>query len=82
MEELIAKIYEFNTGLPNDLAEIKYELMKESLFRFFRATCHIFFELWSQEASGINAPNAWICGDLHLENFGSYKGQTRWSILI
>ncbi|WP_139101236.1 DUF2252 family protein, partial [Acinetobacter baumannii] len=29
--------------------------------------------------SGIfkNAPPAWSCGDLHLENFGSYKGDNR-----
>ncbi|MFM6603256.1 MAG: DUF2252 domain-containing protein, partial [Dolichospermum sp.] len=30
------------------------------------------------ENSGMNlAPLTWICGDLHLENFGSYKGNNR-----
>jgi uncharacterized protein (DUF2252 family) len=24
-----------------------------------------------------SAPTAWLCGDLHLENFGSYKGDNR-----
>lgn len=26
-----------------------------------------------------SAPPAWICGDLHLENFGAYKGDNRLS---
>ncbi len=25
----------------------------------------------------IPSPVSWICGDLHLENFGSYKGNNR-----
>ncbi|MEB3324694.1 MAG: DUF2252 family protein [Cyanobacteriota bacterium] len=31
-----------------------------------------------QHGSALDAtPTAWICGDLHLENFGSYKGDNR-----
>ncbi|MFM6271696.1 MAG: DUF2252 family protein, partial [Dolichospermum sp.] len=46
-------------------------------FYFFRGTCHLFYEDLS-ENSGMNlAPLTWICGDLHLENFGSYKGNNR-----
>ena len=51
--------------------------MAENPFRFFRGTCHLFYE----DLHGSNAlpayPLSWICGDLHLENFGSYKGENR-----
>src|SRR3982751_5023923 len=73
MEELIERIYEFNSTCPEELVQLKFELMRENMFRFFRGTCHLFFEEWSKYALQLMAPLAWICGDLHLENFGSYK---------
>lgn len=51
---------------------LKYRLMLENAFRFFRGTCHLFYE--DLAASDFPAgPAGWICGDLHLENFGSYR---------
>ncbi len=51
--------------------------MRKDAFAFFRGTCHLF---WSEAprpfwTSGV--PLAWSCGDLHLENFGCYKGDDR-----
>jgi uncharacterized protein (DUF2252 family) len=52
-------------------------MMAENAFRFLRGTSHLFYE----DLSGSNplsaSPLSWICGDLHLENFGTYKGDNR-----
>lgn len=52
--------------------------MAENPFSFFRGTCHLFYEDLSKEEKSLPAsPLAWISGDLHIENFGSYKGNNR-----
>jgi uncharacterized protein (DUF2252 family) len=57
--------------------QLKYEAMAENAFSFFRGTCHLFYEdLAAAEALPLS-PLAWICGDLHIENFGSYKGDNK-----
>jgi uncharacterized protein (DUF2252 family) len=56
---------------------MKYETMAEDPFRFFRGTCHLFYEDLSHAGSFPSSPVSWICGDLHLENFGTYKGDNR-----
>jgi uncharacterized protein (DUF2252 family) len=62
--------------LPEFLA-LKYKLMAANAFRFFRGTCHIFYEDLARVSDLPKSPPSWICGDLHLENFGSYKGDNR-----
>jgi uncharacterized protein (DUF2252 family) len=44
--------------------------MAASPFGFLRGTCHLFYEF----EGNIDAPLVWSCGDLHLQNFGTYKG--------
>src|SRR6202166_307112 len=51
--------------------------MSQNAFRFFRGTCHLFYEDLSKQNPLYQYPLTWICGDLHLENFGSYKGDNR-----
>lgn len=75
--DLFERLIAFNTGLLPDMLELKYEAMAENAFRFFRGTCHLFYEdLAAAEALPLS-PLAWICGDLHIENFGSYKGDNK-----
>lgn len=45
----------------------------ENAFRFFRGTCHLFYEDLAAAVDFPAGPYGWICGDLHLENFGSYR---------
>jgi uncharacterized protein (DUF2252 family) len=52
----------------------KYIKMRKNAFVFFRATCHLFYQDLPNEWGANFAPFVWICGDLHLENFGTYKG--------
>jgi uncharacterized protein (DUF2252 family) len=51
--------------------------MAENPFRFYRGTCHLFYEDLFHNNALPAYPVSWICGDLHLENFGSYKGENR-----
>jgi len=51
--------------------------MAENAFRFLRGTCHLFYEDLHQSDALPQYPLSWVCGDLHLENFGTYKGDNR-----
>ncbi len=71
---LIKRIKQYNEGrVPHFLAE-KYKAMNEGPFRFFRGTAHLFYEDIPGDHPLLKSPKAWICGDLHLENLGSFKG--------
>ncbi|MQR01479.1 DUF2252 domain-containing protein [Glaciimonas soli] len=81
MVNVVRRIQEYNVGRDPDRLSMKYKNMRSSPFVFLRGTCHLFYE--NLPKSGIfkvgakSAPLAWICGDMHLENFGSYKGDNR-----
>ena len=76
------RIYRFNLSHPRnpELLQEKYAAMRsleENPFVFFRATCHLFYEDLPINSWFKKAPLAWICGDLHVENFGNYKSDNR-----
>jgi len=71
------KIKIFNRGRYPETLNIKYKLMREDKFRFLRGTTHLFYEDIPHDSFLLSSPNAWICGDLHLENLGSYKADNR-----
>ena len=48
--------------------------MAGSPFAFFRGTAHLFWEDLSASDRLPHSPLVWACGDLHLENFGSFQG--------
>lgn len=73
------QILKYNAGRAPDLLARKYARIAEDPFVFLRGTCHLFSENWRAHGGSDDAPTAWICGDLHLENFGSYKGDNRLS---
>lgn len=72
-------IEQFNQGRDPERLERKYAAMRQSPFVFFRGSCHLFYQDWPVGSDLDQAPHAWICGDLHLENFGSFKGDNRLS---
>lgn len=51
--------------------------MSANAFSFYRGTCHLFYQDLAAAAPLPESPITWICGDLHLENFGSFKGDDR-----
>lgn len=71
------RIYRHNAGRDPDLVARKYARIASDPFLFLRGTCHLFYADWHGGRTLDAAPRAWICGDLHLENFGSYKGDNR-----
>lgn len=71
------RIQLFNQGRDPERLALKYQAMRKDCFTFFRGTNHLFYEDWPRESPLNNAPLAWVSGDLHLENFGTYKGDNR-----
>ena len=77
MNNITGRIKDFNKGRDSVALQIKYKAMAENPFRFFRGTCGLFYEELSKQYPFPSSPAVWACGDLHIENFGSYKGSTR-----
>jgi len=77
MEDISRRIIDFNKDRLPDLVSMKYEVMTENTFRFFRGTNHVFYEDLHKGEPLPGSPLTWICGDLHIENFGTYKSDNR-----
>ncbi|MFT3937024.1 MAG: DUF2252 family protein [Chitinophagaceae bacterium] len=71
------RIKVFNKDRDKSVLQLKYKAMAEDVFRFFRGTCGLFYEELSKKYPFPDSPLVWACGDLHIENFGSYKGSSR-----
>lgn len=72
MTALTQQLQRYHKGLLPEMVPMKYKLMGENIFRFYRGTCFLFYADLAK-AQLPPAPNTWICGDLHLENYGSYR---------
>ncbi|MCE1241913.1 DUF2252 domain-containing protein [Oryzomicrobium sp.] len=77
MFDALTCIRDYNAGRDPERLVLKYRNMRASPFVFLRGTCHLFYDRLPNERIFRHAPAAWVCGDLHLENFGSYKGDNR-----
>jgi uncharacterized protein (DUF2252 family) len=77
MSNVIESIIAQNAGRDPERLAMKYANLRKDAFTFLRGTCHLFYDQLPRERIFREAPLAWICGDLHLENFGSYKGDNR-----
>jgi uncharacterized protein (DUF2252 family) len=71
---VLDRIVQFNRDYPTDRIALKYAAMAASPFGFLRGTCHLFYDEFE---TPLDAPLVWSCGDLHLQNFGTYKGDDR-----
>jgi uncharacterized protein (DUF2252 family) len=74
---LIERITRFNRGRDPERLALKYKTMQKDPLAFLRGTCHLFCEDWPHAGHLNDAPSVWVCGDLHIENFGTYKGDNR-----
>lgn len=70
-------IFDYNAGRDPERLAMKYAKMAQSPFVFLRGACHLFYAALPDTPLFRAAPLAWCCGDLHFENFGSYKGDNR-----
>lgn len=60
-----------------ELAALRRRKMLVSAFAWYRGVGPDFYAQWLKPALGIAAPPVWLNGDLHLENFGTYRGDNR-----
>src|SRR5580692_679532 len=63
---------------------LKHTQMKADAFSFFRATAYRWAQLWEPHCSDLgDAPRVLSVGDLHLENFGTWRdaeGRLAWGV--
>lgn len=78
MVDAVQKIQSFNAGRDPERLQIKYRTLRASAFSFLRGTCHLFYDRLAGSGAALPpTPLTWVCGDLHVENFGSYKADNR-----
>lgn len=77
MKSATALILDFNAHLSPAAQQKKYAALQENALRFYRGTCHLFYDRLHRIGLPKDNTEVWICGDLHLENFGTYKGDNR-----
>lgn len=75
--DIVQSILAFNAGREPERLRIKLRKMRANAFSFLRGTSHLFLEHLDREGDVFPAPLTCACGDLHLENFGSYRGADR-----
>jgi uncharacterized protein (DUF2252 family) len=69
-----ALIAAYNANREPERLARKYAAMRINPFVFLRGTAHLFFYRLHEAGAIPHAPVATCCGDLHLENFGTYLG--------
>jgi len=77
MSKLSEILKTFNAPLVPNMVKLKYQFMAENIFRFYRGADHLFYKDLAKAKNIPTSPLTWICGDLHLENFGSYKADNK-----
>lgn len=73
--DVAQRIKQFNQGRRVDLLALKYAKLRKSGWGFFRGSGHLFYARAALPPALAAAPLAGLCGDLHLENFGAYRGE-------
>ena len=63
----------YNHGRDPERLTLKLAAIAAEPFAFFRGTNHLYAASLGREI-GLDAPLTYVCGDLHVENFGSFKG--------
>jgi uncharacterized protein (DUF2252 family) len=66
-----------NSGRDVDRLTLKCAAMRRDPFAFFRGTNGLFLSFLPRRDRLFDAPATLVCGDLHLENFGAFKGDNR-----
>lgn len=72
--DVLRTLRRYNEGREPERLALKYAAMAQDPFAFLRGSCHLFYARLSRQRRLAAAPTVWACGDLHLQNFGSYRG--------
>lgn len=73
MPDIVQAVYEANAGRDPRGLRLKLYKLRRGPFAFLRGTCQRFYQTLVEPGLAGSAPQGWICGDLHLENFGAYR---------
>src|SRR5271165_5600598 len=66
-----------NAGRDVERLLLKLEAMRADPFGFFRGANPLFLQYLPRGDALFRAPRTFVCGDLHFENFGAFKGDNR-----
>ena len=77
MSKITRSILAQNAGRDSERLTMKLELLRQDPFAFFRGANQLFLEFLPRAHPLFRAPSMLVCGDLHLENFGAFKGDNR-----
>ena len=77
MQSVTKIILQQNRGRDPERLKMKLAAIRAGPFAFFRGTCPLFYSTLQLDRALMSSPMVLACGDLHLENFGSYKGDNR-----
>ena len=56
------------------LAALRYQRMQADAFAFFRGSAPLYYARLAAAPPLPASPAVWLCGDAHVENVGSYRG--------
>ncbi|HSD37424.1 MAG TPA: DUF2252 family protein [Rhodocyclaceae bacterium] len=77
-KDVLSAILEYNAGRDPERLTLKFAALRRDAHSFLRGTCHRYMECLPDDPLLRGGPNetplATCCGDMHLENFGSYVG--------
>lgn len=68
-----AFIRQHDAGRLAALLPLRYQRLRSSAFAFFRGTAPLYYHRFAAAPTLLASPTAWLCGDAHVENFGSYR---------
>ncbi|MHA6893434.1 DUF2252 domain-containing protein [Ralstonia pseudosolanacearum] len=74
MHDSTRAILEYNAGRDPERLTRKLAAMADDPFSFFRGTNHLYADSVADSPLLHEAPRTLVCGDLHLDNYGSFKG--------
>lgn len=78
MTESVAEfVHRHDAGRVPELLALRYHRMQADALAFFRGSAPLYYaRFWAEPLLGAS-PVAWLCGDAHVENFGSFRGDNR-----
>ncbi|MFD1466634.1 DUF2252 family protein [Hymenobacter caeli] len=80
-ESIIESVAEFiqrhDAGRVPELLALRYHRMQVDALAFFRGSAPLYYARFRAEPLLGASPAAWLCGDAHVENFGSFRGDNR-----
>jgi len=74
LPETARRMLAHDRGRDPERLALKYAKIRTSPFAFLRATAFLYFADSPLSEVLALSPRSWLCGDLHLENFGTYRG--------